>query len=383
MKQQKLTEKIVREMIPPSIQDQLIVRDIVMMGLAIRITRSGHRAFVFNYYCNGTQRRMTIGSPPAWSVSAARERAKQIRRQIDAGVDPLEEKRKARDEETLAGVWKRYRDDVLSTRSSKTQVNVTSIWDRLVLPALGRQRLAYIHQPDIEKLHRKVSQRTPTQSNRMLASIQHVFSKSIQWGLSEQNPVKGVERNREAGRVRFLSDTELERFLSVLRQSPKTPSSLAIEFLLLTGARSGETFRAKWSEFDLDAAVWQKPAANTKSRKLHRVPLSPEAIQLLLSSQRIAVNEYVFPGKSGAHLTTVKTLFTRLIKEARIEGFRIHDLRHSYASMLAIQGVPLLAIGNLLGHSQLSTTARYAHLDDSNLREATRMVGNKVKMHGK
>ena len=352
-----------------------------MLGLAIRITRSGHRAFVFNYTCNGMQRRMTIGSPPAWSVVAARERAKEIRRQVDAGVDPLEEKRKASAEETLGGVWKRYREEVLAKRSAKTQANVASIWDRLVLPAIGNQRLSSIRQPDIERLHISVSKHTPTQSNRMLASVQHVFSKCIQWGLAERNPVKGIERNSETRRVRFLSEVELGRFLFVLRQSALTPSRLAIEFLLLTGARSGETFKAKWNEFDLDAATWQKPAGNTKSGKPHRVPLSPEALELLTSAQTLAVSEYVFPGQHGSHLTTVKTLFRRVRKEAGIDDFRVHDLRHSFASMLAKEGVPLLAIGKLLGHMQLSTTTRYAHLDDSSLRAATQLVGDKVKMH--
>nr|WP_298931126.1 site-specific integrase [uncultured Erythrobacter sp.] len=383
MKRHKLTEKVIRDLSPPITQDQLIVRDTAMAGLGVRITKAGHRAFVFNYTCNGLQRRMTIGAPPAWSVAAARERAKEIRRQVDAGIDPLEEKKKARTEETLAGVWSQYRAEVLSTRSSKTQGNVISIWKRLVLPALGKQRLSTIRQRDIERLHQNVSKRTPTQSNRMLASIQHVFSKSVQWGLLDRNPVKGIERNSENRRVRFLSENELARFLSILRKSNRTPSRIAIEFLLLTGARSGETFRAKWDEFDLVAAIWQKPKANTKSGKVHRVPLNPQALELLLSAKEIAVNEYVFAGAKGAHLTTVKTLFTRVRKEAGIEDFRIHDLRHCYASVLAMSGVPLLAIGSLLGHSQLSTTARYAHLDDSTLRAATQVVGTKVEMNGK
>ena len=306
MKQHKLTEKMVRELSPPSTQDQVILRDTILPGLGLRITKSGHRAFVFNYSCNGLQRRMTIGSPPAWSVAAARSRAKEIRRLVDKDVDPLEEKRNARAEEDLEGVWQHYREAVLATRSMKTQVNVLSIWDRLVLPALGNRRLSTIRQSDVERLHRKVSKRTPTQANRMLASLQHVFSKSIQWGLAEYNPVKGIERNDETRRVRFLGDNELKRFLSVLRKSHKTPSRLAIEFLLLTGARSGETFRAKWEEFDLVSAVWQKPKGNTKSGKPHRVPLSAEALQLLLSAKEIAINEYCSPSAIDRQVSVIE-----------------------------------------------------------------------------
>lgn len=383
MKQHKLTEKLVRELPAPTAKDQLIVRDTAMSGLGLRITKSGHRAFIFNYTCNGLQRRMTIGAPPAWSVAAARGRAKEIRRQVDRGVDPLEERRKARAEPTLIAVWNRYRAEVLSTRSAKTQANVSSIWKRIVLPVIGRKRIANITQSDVERLHRVVSEQTPTQSNRMLASIQHVFSKCIQWKLTDHNPVKGIERNPEERRIRFLSPKELGAFLEALRRPPITPSSLALEFLLLTGARSGETFKAQWSEFDLDASIWSKPPANTKSKKPHRIPLNPQAMRVLKKAKKLAVNEYVFPGQNGSHLTTVKTRFTRICKNAKIKDFRVHDLRHSYASILARDGVPLLTIGHLLGHSQLSTTARYAHLDDESMRLATKLVGEKVRKHGK
>lgn len=383
MARRKITDKVVRETPTPIDADQTIVRDTSMQGFALRVTRSGHRSFIMNYTCNGLQRRMTIGSPPAWSVAAARERAKAIRRQVDAGIDPLEEKQMARAEPTLSVVWDRYRNEVLSSRSAKTQANVASIWRRIVLPAIGGKRIASITQSDIERLHRETSNQTPTQSNRMLASIQHVFTKCVQWKLSNHNPVKGVERNPEVRRVRFLNPKELETFLEELRRPPITPSSLAIEFLLLTGARSGETFKAKWIEFDLDASIWSKPPTNTKSKKAHRIPLNPQAMRVLKEAKKLAVNEYVFPGQNGSHLTTVKTRFTRICKNAKIEDFRVHDLRHSYASMLAKDGVPLLTIGHLLGHSQLSTTARYAHLDDESMRLATKLVGEKVGKHGK
>lgn len=383
MAHRKITDRVVREAPIPIEADQAIVRDTSLQGFALRVTRSGHRSFIVNYTCNGLQRRMTIGSPPAWSVAAARERAKAIRRQVDAGIDPLEEKQRARAEPTMFFVWDRYRAEVLSTRSAKTQANVSSIWKRIVLPAIGRKRIANVAQSDVERLHRETSEQTPTQSNRMLASMQHVFNKSIQWKLTDHNPVKGVERNPEVRRVRYLSPKELETFLEELRRPPITPSSLALEFLLLTGARSGETFKAKWNEFDLDASIWSKPPKNTKSKKAHRIPLSPQAMSILEKAKKLAVGHYVFPGKSGAHLTTVKTRFTRVCKNAGITNFRVHDLRHSYASMLAMDGVPLLTIGHLLGHSQLSTTARYAHLDDASMRLATKMVGEKVRSHGK
>lgn len=378
MKPLKITDKVVRELQPPPVKDQLVVRDTLQVGFAVRITATGHKTFIFNYTCNGAQRRMRIGSPPSWSVARAREEAKKLRRTVDSGTDPLLEQRRARDEERLSDVWERYRTDVLFRRATKTQKNVISIWNRLILPALGSRKISAILQHDIERLHLSISRKTPTQSNRMLASLQHVFSKAIQWNIVEKNPVKGIERNSENQRVRYLSEEELVRFLATLRGTKATPSTLAIEFLLLTGARSGETFRAKWGEFDLNLGVWEKPPSNTKTRIRHRIPLGPEALGILEQARVRRINEYVFPGQKGGHLTTIKTIFTRLCREANIHDFRPHDLRHSYASFLAMQDVPLLTIGRLLGHAQPNTTARYAHLGDDVLRSATSVVGRKV-----
>lgn len=382
MAKTRITDRLVRDMTAPVDGKQLIVRDNLVTGFGVRVTSRGFVSFVFNYVSNGVQRRLTIGSPPSWSVCAAREEAKKLRRLSDIGRDPLEERRAARNEETLAEVWWRYSSEVLSRRAPKTQNTVRSLWDRIVLPELGNRRLSGLLPQDFDRLHRKVSMRTPTQSNRMLASLQHVFSKAVQWRLVEANPVKGIERNPEDRRERYLSEDELLRFLRTLRGRPQTPSTLAIAFLLLTGARSGETFKSRWSEFDLKKGIWEKPSAHTKTRRTHRVPLAPEALDVLLAAQQIKRNDYVFSGRKGDHLTTVKTIFASILDEANIRHFRVHDLRHSFASFLICANVPLPTIGRLLGHTQAVTTSRYAHLDDRVLRSATQIIGRKTRRHG-
>ncbi len=275
------------------------------------------------------------------------------------------------------------RPEILSRRATKTQSTVTSIWVRIVLPALGHRKLSSIGQSDIERLHSNVSSSTPTQSNRMLASLQHFYSKAIQWGLVSSNPVKGVERNAEERRERYLSKGELHRFLTAVRSRPVTPSTLAIQFLLLTGARSGETFKAKWCEFDFIEGVWVKPSAHTKRRRLHRVPLSSDAMAILDEASQIRTNEYVFAGMNDGNLTTVKKVFRSILREAGIDNFRPHDLRHTFASILVQGNVSLPTIGRLLGHTQVSTTNRYSHLDDGTLRSATSIIGQRTRDNGK
>ena len=144
---------------------------------------------------------------------------------------------------------------------------------------------------------------------------------------------------------------------------------------MLTGARRNEALGARWDMFDLDVGVWVKPSSHTKQRKEHRVPLSGSARQLLLGIRATAVGPYVFPGRLDGPLTDVKRTWAAVCGRADIRNCRLHDLRHTYASILANDGLSLQVIGALLGHTQTQTTARYAHLLDNSLRAATERVG--------
>jgi len=177
---------------------------------------------------------------------------------------------------------------------------------------------------------------------------------------------------------------------------------------MLTGARRGEVLSAHWDMFDLEAGVWVKPSAHTKQRTEHRVPLSAPAVALLKELKEGAAGPFVFPGTNGRPLCDVKRTWLTVCRDAGLakqepkrtgggrpalgkDGMRLltwratarlHDLRHTYASVLASQGLSLPIIGALLGHTQPQTTARYAHLLDDPLRAATELVGTLVGGHG-
>ena len=149
--------------------------------------------------------------------------------------------------------------------------------------------------------------------------------------------------------------------------------------LLLTGARRGEILGARWEQFDFgNRNVWIKPAHTTKQKAEHEIPLGDSALALLRAMRQAAPDtEYLFPSRrSSGHLIDVKKPWAAICKRAGIVGLRMHDLRHSYASFLASAGYSLPVIGALLGHTQPNTTARYAHLLDDPLREATSRVGS-------
>ena len=211
--------------------------------------------------------------------------------------------------------------------------------------------------------------------------------------MDHRNPCRGIEKNSENRRERFLSAPEIARLISVLDGHPERASAAAIKLLLLTGARRSEALGAEWSEFDLVERIWTKPSAHTKQRKVHRVPLSSPAIELLRAvraEQEQAVVEarkrgivrplgkYVFPGAPGQPLREVKRLWASVCKSADISDVHLLDLRHSFASVLASSGHSLPIIGRMLGHTQSQTTMRYSHLADDPLRVAAELAGKVI-----
>jgi len=180
----------------------------------------------------------------------------------------------------------------------------------------------------------------------------------------------------------------LARLVDALNGHPNRRAANAVRLLLLTGARRGEVLAATWEQFDLAAGVWTKPSAHTKQKRAHRVPLSAPALALLLTMRAEAEaaghgSPHLFPGDApGKPLGDIKNFWGSVCRRAGVAGVRLHDLRHQYASMLASAGLSLPIIGRLLGHTQAQTTARYAHLFDDPLRQATERVGALIEGAG-
>jgi integrase len=172
-----------------------------------------------------------------------------------------------------------------------------------------------------------------------------------------------------------LAADELMRLGKALDKYSDRQSANIIGLLLLTGARRGEVLAARWADFDPRFHTWTKPGATTKQKTEHAVPLSGAARELLVKIRRqVPTGEWVFPA-NGSHRRDVKDAWAALCRTAKIEGARVHDLRHTYASVLVSAGHSLPVIGGLLGHTTPTTTARYAHLTDDPLRRATEQAG--------
>jgi integrase len=370
----RLTDAKVRALEVPAAGNR-VHYDGDVKGFGARITAGGARSFILNYRAGGRERRLTIGSFPDWSVAAAREQAKSLKRRIDVGQDPMAERHAERTAPTVAAMAERYLKEHTGKLSPRSIVENQSLLRQLILPAMGKLRAETVCRSDVEAFHRSVA--TKTRANRAHSLLRRMFNLAIAWEWVATNPCIGVERNHEDKRERYLTPAELERLMGALAKCPNQPSANVIRLLLLTGARRGEVLSATWDQFDLGAGVWVKPAATTKQRRLHRVPLSAPARQLLAEMQAASDGGIaLFPGRGGSeHQTDLKRFWASVCKAAKISGVRVHDLRHSYASYLASAGLSLPVIGALLGHSSPATTARYSHLLDDPLRAATERVG--------
>lgn len=375
MAAEKLNDATIKKVIPPE-KGYTLLWDSEVRGFAARITAAGARSFIVNYRAeNGRERRMTIGSFPDWSSAAAREKAKEIKRRVDAGEDPMQDRHETRLAPTVADLAEEYLTKYAEAFKRPGSVKEDRDMLKHVLPALGKMKVASVTLHDVEDLHRKMSE-TPVRANRVHALVRKIFSLAIKWNYRADNPAVGVQRYREEARTRYLSGDELQRLSAVLVKHPNRQSANAIRLLLLTGARRGEVLGATWAQFDLAAGVWVKPSSHVKQKKEHRIPLSAPALQLLVEMKDNSSSEFLFPGRdTPVAQAGIKNFWKNICKEAEITDCHIHDLRHTYASILASAGLSLPIIGALLGHTQAATTQRYAHLMDDPLRAATERAG--------
>jgi integrase len=380
---QRLTDAGIKRLRAPRAGNK-ITYDSDVAGFGIRVTAAGARSFVFNYRTrSGRERRHTVGSHPDWRTTGAREEARRLRRLVDEGGDPLADIEAERDAPTVAELCDRFELEHLPRKRPGTAADYRRMLRNHIRPHFGQHtKVADVDFSHIDALHRKISKAGyKHRANRVVAVLSKMFALAMRWKLRSDNPCKGIERNQEGKRKRYLSGDELVRLTTALAGHPDRQAADIVRMLLLTGARRGEVLTAKWADIDLGAGTWSKPASTTKQAADHVVPLSAPARQLLSAiAGKGPVATYVFPSHGAAgHRTTIKRNWRQITKAAEIAGLRIHDLRHSFASQLASGGASLPLIGALLGHSNPVTTARYAHLYDDPQRAAVERVGAAVE----
>ena len=263
-----------------------------------------------------------------------------------------------------------------------TQAEYRRSVELFIDPRIGKRRVPDVQRSNIAALHHDMRS-TPYQANRTLGVLSKMFNLAELWGLRRDgsNPCRHVKRFREERRERFLSDAEYPRLGTALREieqeGSETPSAVAaIRLLMLTGCRLSEIQKLRWEHVNLDAGERRLPDTKTGAKVVH---LGDPAIAVLRGVAREDDNPWVITGrKPGSHLTDLQHPWRRIRDRAELDDVRIHDLRYSFASggLLVGEGLPM--IGKLLGHTQVQTTARYAHLANDPIKSAANRIASRI-----
>lgn len=386
-------------------------------GLGVRTTVSGQVAFIFNYHFDKKEHRIKIHDHQACSVSEAREQAHVWRQELKDGHDPLEERQVSKEEPTfaeLAADWLVHAKNVKHKRESSLyddrrmlglNEDGTPIVDedptmrkRRILSVFGERRLSRITQREIAVFHTTLKE-TPYRANRSLVLMKTIFNFALRdarhKGWIEENPCMEITPFPEEVHENCLDKEQIDKFIAALNRYPDQNAANCLRLMLLTGCRVSEALTAEWKNFDLSRGEWIKLSHNTKQKKTEHLQLGDKAVDLLRSMKPKNATGPLFPGAKrkgkGGKLTggemreSLKRPWLQickavgLVKVDQVEGrrknkdgspkmlkrykptVRLHDLRHTYASVLVSNGESLYAVGKQLGHVQPTTTNRYTH----------------------
>ncbi|WP_171172765.1 site-specific integrase [Ruegeria sp. HKCCA0370] len=367
----KLTKRAV-EALPVEAKDYF-VWDSQIAGFGVRVMPSGAKTYQAQYRKGGRTRRVSIGRHGKITVDEARKLAKEVMGQVAKGENPAEEISQHRRAPTVAALCERFFETHVRERCKpSTQGEYRRAIDLFIVPAIGSFKVVDVERKDIAELHHKFRDK-PYQANRTLGVLSKMFNLAEIWGLRPDgsNPCRHVPKYREEKRERFLSQDELQRLGQVLADAELDGSEspfvvAAFRLLILTGCRLGEIQTLQWS-FITDVGM-ELPDSKTGAR---RIPLPQAARAVLSTLPQLPDNPYVIAGAvPGHYVTDLQKPWRRIRKLAGLHDVRIHDLRHTYASNAVSSGMPIQMVGRLLGHSQIQTTMRYAHLADDPVRRA-------------
>jgi integrase len=363
-----------------------ILFDEAMTGLAVRVSEIGKISFYFVYKPGrGADKKwLFIGKYPAMTPELARLKVRELTGSVAAGTDPAVEAQKVKEAQTVSQAIETFlTEHVRQKLKAHTVAQYEGIARRCVIPALGKLKLEEVAHRDLAKLHHQMKD-TPYMANRTLAMLSKFFGWCEVNGFRERmtNPAYGLEKYKEKKQMEFMDQAELSAVGSALEalEAEGRVNALyaaALRLVALTGARVSEILSLKWEYIvDLDAGLVHLPDSKTGFKVLH---LSTPAIEVLKGVP--TQNEFVFPSFEAVcgHVTSLRKVWGLVMGKANLNGrWRIHDLRHAYASAAINSGASLSFVGKLLGHSQASTTARYAHVAENPAHKVAEATGTRI-----
>lgn len=380
-----LTKDKLRDLAP---RDRTFIEwDRKVTGLGVRVTPNGAKAFVLNYRnADGASRRMTLGRVGQLKLADARDLALDHLSAIRKGDDPLGARQARRAAPTCAELFDRYLKEYATARKVPASIyEETRMIKRHLRPAFGTRKVASVDMEDIEKLHRKLVA-TPVQANRVLALASKIFQLAERWRIRPEhsNPCRLIERYPEAHRERYYSARELSAIgmaLDALESGDGVPQAnpfavLALRLALFLGLRIGEVRHLRWEDVDLETRTIVLPKTKTGAR-VHSLPTAAQA--LLADAPR--AGEFVIAGRldnKPMHYTAVFNVWKRAREMAGLKDARIHDLRHTIATMAAETGAGAHLVRDLIGHKTLAMANLYVGRMDEPVRDLRERVAGAV-----
>ena len=377
----KLTKRVAEG--AAAAETEYTIWDDEIPGFGLRVLPSGRRNYMIQYRVGTRTRRMTLGPHGILTAEQARTMAMTELARVRQGADPAADRQARREAITVRELAERFDKEHIALRiKSSTAKEYRRNLDRFILPALGRLRVEEVTRADIAKFHHDL-RHIPYQANRCIEVVSKMFNLAEMWGLRADgtNPRKHIKKYPEEKRERFLSAAEMRRTGEVLAEMEieniELPSAIAAaRLLMLTGCRLNEIMTLKWAYVDTEAPALRLPDSKTGAKIVH---LGKAALDVLRAIHRIDGNPWVITGaKAGARLADLQPFWQRVRARAGIKDVRIHDLRHTFASVAVASGQGLPMIGKLLGHTQVQTTARYAHLAADPVRAAADQVSSGI-----
>ena len=382
----RITKTLVESIPTPDAQPSFAWDDKVS-GFGVKVLPTGKRKYVLKYRTHGgrsgRQRWLSLGLHGPVTADQARALAQRALANVAEGGDPQAKRQAVAIAPRVSDVWERYERDHLSLKKDSTQRHYNAIWRDRLKPAFGKHRVKVISRGDIDAFHKGLAA-TPYQANRILALLSKLMNLAEEWEWREgTNPCRHISKFREKARQRFLTIDEIARARAasakLLADKEITAHAASIlELLLLTGARSGELASAKWEWVQWDLQIIALPDSKSGAKTIY---LSRAAVEVLREQHARSKDQaYIFPGRTaGKHIHNLRKPWARICKEAVLQGVRVHDLRHTAASLALGSGTSLAIVGRLLGHTQVQTTLRYAHLDTDPALRAANLIGQKVR----
>jgi integrase len=394
----------------PKVEKPTVFYDTDLTGFGLKAFPSGALSWIVEYRPGAggrgvSKRRMVLGTPKSLTPEEARNRAAGILAEVRLGGDPAANRSEARAAENVRDLLTSFMDNHVRTkRKARTAKLFDGYINNHIVPAIGTKKAPTLARADVERLHKAIGKTNPVTANRVLALIGAVYAYGLRSKLlprQTDNPAKGIEKFPEQMRERFLSDVELARLGDAIRQAetvgipwenrpnqskhaPKKPenrvtkigphAAAAIRLLIFTGARLREILDLRWEHVDLQRGLLFLQDSKTGKKT---IVLGTAAMVLLETLPR--VGKFVIAGNDDDKpRSDLQKPWALVSKQAGLTGLRLHDLRHSFASVGAGSGLGLPIIGKLLGHSNSKTTERYAHLATDPLRRATDAISSAI-----